>query len=172
MEDKNGIKIVRVFDAPRELVWKYWTEPEYIKKWWGPEGFYAPNIKVDLRVGGKYVYTMHGPKGTKFDKDMYSAGEYIEIVPMEKTVATDYFSDENGNMIEPVDAGMDANMPKIMMVATVFEDEPDRKTKLIIMYPRPETDAEWEAIQKNGMVDGWNSSLNKLEAVLKQEVHM
>lgn len=162
MEDKGGIEISKVFNAPRETVWKYWTEPEHVKEWWGPEGFFAPNISIDFRVGGKYIYAMHGPKGTQFDRDMYSAGDYLEIVPMEKIVVKDYFSDEKGKIIDPKEEGMDKNMPKMMDVATIFEDMPEKKTKVIIMYPRPETDAEWEAMKKSGMEDGWNSSLNKL----------
>lgn len=52
------IVISRIFNAPRELVWKAWTDPEMIKQWWGPEGFTAPSAKVDLRVGGE-VYLCH-----------------------------------------------------------------------------------------------------------------
>ena len=48
--------ITRIFDAPRELVWKAWTIPELAMRWWGPEGFTAPVTKIDLRVGGKYLY--------------------------------------------------------------------------------------------------------------------
>lgn len=102
MNDKQII-IERVFDVPREAVWKAWTEPEEVKKWWGPEGFWAPSIKIDLKVGGRYIFCMHGPGGGEFDKDMYSGGVYREIVSNDlpagkagKLVVTDYFSDENG----------------------------------------------------------------------------
>jgi uncharacterized protein YndB with AHSA1/START domain len=61
---------------------------------------------------------MHGPKGTEWDKDMYSAGTYKEVIPNEKLVVTDYFSDENGKMMEPADFGQDSNFPK-ELVATV-----------------------------------------------------
>lgn len=50
------ITISRVFDAPREKVWKAWTDPELIKKWWGPKDFTAPRIEIDFRVGGKYLF--------------------------------------------------------------------------------------------------------------------
>lgn len=79
MEHKKGITIERVFDAPREKVWRAWTEPESVKRWHGPKGFTAPFAKIELRVGGKYVFAMHGPKGSEFDKDFYSAGVYKEI---------------------------------------------------------------------------------------------
>src|SRR4051812_40572832 len=112
MTDLKEIVITRVFDASRELVWKAWTDPEMAKKWWGPEGFSAPSIKIDLRVGGKYIFAMQGPAGSEWDKVMYSAGVYKEIVPHEKLVVTDYFSDEEGNIQEPKDFGQDPNFPK------------------------------------------------------------
>lgn len=167
MSEEKALIIERIFDAPKELVWKAWTEPEMVKDWWGPEGFYAPSIKIDFRVGGKYVFAMHGPKGSKWDKDMYSAGEYLEIVPNEKIVSTDYFSDEQGNKIKPADYGQDPNSPDEMRVVITFEDVEDGKTKLTITYPKPETDEQFQAMLKSGMKEGWNSSLNKLAESLK-----
>lgn len=167
MNDEKNIVIERIFDAPRALVWKYWTEPELIQKWWGPESFTAPSIKVDLQVGGKYIFAMHGPEGSEWDKDMYSAGVYKEIVPQEKLVVTDYFSDEEGNMIQPENSGQDANFPEESVVTVRFEDTTDGKTKLSIIYPRPASEEQFEAMKKSGMIEGWNSSLNKLEASLK-----
>src|SRR4030042_2389243 len=116
MSDKKGILIERVFDAPPDAVWRAWTEPELIKKWWGPDGFSAPRINVDLKVGGRYVFAMHGPPGSEWDKDMYSAGVYKEIVPHEKLVVTDYFSDQDGNMLEPSAYGQAADFPREMTV--------------------------------------------------------
>lgn len=116
---------------------------------------------------------MHGPKGSEWDKDIYSAGVYKEIVPNKKLVVTDYFSDENGNMFEPADLGQDPNFPKETTVTVLFEDLPaqvgvdDRKTKLSIIYPKPETEEQWQAMLKSGMQEGWNSSLEKLEKALK-----
>lgn len=166
-DNKEGIVIERVFDAPRELVWKAWTDPEMIKKWWGPEGFTAPSAKVDLQVGGRYTYAMRGPDGTQFDKVMYSSGEYKEIVPLEKIVTTDYLSDENGESINPSNYGMPDNTPNEMIVIIRFEDTEDGKTKLTIEYPRPETEEQFEAMLKSGMKEGWTSSMNKFAECLK-----
>lgn len=163
----EGIIIERIFDAPRELVWKAWTDPEMIKKWWGPEGFTAPSIKVDLKVGGKYVFAMHGPAGSEWDKDMYSSGIFKEIVPNEKIVSTDYFSDENGNKVSPSEYGQDPNSPSEMEVVITFEDVEDGKTKLTITYPKPESEEQFQAMLKSGMEEGWNSSLDKLANSLK-----
>ena len=168
MIDEKAIIIKRIFDAPMEMVWRAWTEPELIKKWWGPEGFTAPSIKVDLRVGGKYIFAMHGPEDSEWDKDIYSAGIYKEIILNKKLVVTDYFSDENGNMITPADSGMEnPDFPKESTVTVLFEDAGNGKTKLSIIYAKPETVAQYQAMLKSGMKEGWNSSFNKLEEVVK-----
>ena len=120
MNAKKEVVIARVFDAPRDAVYRAWTRPDLIAKWWGPEGFSAPSINVDLRVGGKYVNAMHGPKGSEWDKDMYSAGVYKEIIPDAKLVVTDYFSDKNGEMLEPADVGQDPDFPKVSTVTVTF----------------------------------------------------
>lgn len=167
MEDKTQIVIKRIFDAPKETVWKYWTTPELVQKWWGPEHFYAPSIKADFRVGGKYIYAMHGPKGTEFDKDMYSAGEYKEIVPMEKLVVTDYFSDAEGNKMAPQEQGLPEGMPSEMVVTVLFEDVADGKTQLSIVY-HPENEAMYDAMMKSGMEAGWSTSLDKMAAAMQE----
>ncbi len=159
--------IEREFNAPVEKVWQAWTTPEMVMKWWGPEGFSSPYASVDFRIGGKYIYAMHGPAGTEWDRDMYSAGIYKEIVPNEKIVITDYFSDKNGNKIEPSDEGMDVNFPDEMIVTVLFDDLGNGKTKLSIVYPKPESEEQLQAMLKSGMNEGWNSSLNKFEEALK-----
>ncbi len=170
----DEIVIERVFDAPLEIVWKTWTTPELVKKWWGPEGFSAPSIKIDLKVGGKYIYAMRGPKGSAWDKVMYSAGIIKELAgPTEgsktaKIVATDYFSDEEGNKVDPKEYGQNANAPDEMNVITMFEDLGNGKTKLSITYPRPESEAQFQAMLKSGMKEGWNSSLNKLALAIEE----
>jgi len=54
----NKLVIERVFDAPVARVWKAWTDPEQVKKWWGPKIFTAPLVSIDFRVGGTYLYCM------------------------------------------------------------------------------------------------------------------
>jgi len=167
VNDEKGIVIEKVLDASRDAVWRAWTEPKFISKWWGPEGFSAPSIKVDLKVGGKYIFAMHGPKGSQWDKDMYSAGIYKEIVPNKKLVVTDYFSNEKGEMMEPADFGQDPNFLKESTVIVLFEETERGKTKLSIIYPKPETNEQMDAMLKSGMKEGWNSSLEKLKRALK-----
>lgn len=82
--------IEREFEGPVDIVWRAWTEPELVKKWWGPQGFHAPSIKIDFRVGGKYTFCMHGPAGSRMDQDMYTSGVYREIVKHTKISVTEY----------------------------------------------------------------------------------
>ncbi len=153
----------RILDAPRERVWKAWTDPEMIKKWWGPKNFTAPEVYVDLRKGGSYLYCMRGsPAPGAPVRDFWSAGSYREIVPMEKLVVTDTFSDEHGNIVDPLKYGMSKDYPKEAVVTILFEDV-NGKTKLSIIYAKPLSDAAYEAMVKSGMDEGWNQSLDKLE---------
>lgn len=102
----SELVLTRVFDAPRERVWKAWTQPEEVKRWWGPKGFTAPFVTIDFRVGGKYLYCMRAPDG----KDYWSTGVYREIVPLEKIVATDSFADPEGNVVSATHYGMNADI--------------------------------------------------------------
>ena len=70
-------------------------------------------------------------------------------------------------MLEPSTYGQDANFPKESVVTVLFEEVENGKTKLSIIYPKPETAEQFEAMKKSGMEEGWNSSLNKLETILK-----
>ncbi len=166
MEDqsRSGLTFVRVFDAPRELVWKAWTDPEMIKKWWGPKDFTSPVAKIDFKVGGKYLLAMHGPKGTEFDKDLWSTGVYKEIVPMEKIVVTDSFADEKGNIVPPTQYGMPSTFPTEATIIITFEELTDNKTKMTVHYPSAEG-IEGEMLKN--MTQGWNQSIDKLVAILK-----
>lgn len=159
METKT-ITITRILNAPREQVWKAWTEPEQLKKWWGPKDFTAPSIENDLRTGGKYTYVMHGPAGTEYDKDMPSGGEYLEVVPMEKIVASDYFMDDNGNKVNAAAVGMPGEWPDEMKVTVTFEDAGEGKTKLTLVHEGHPADFAHMAEA------GWNESLDKFEAIV------
>jgi uncharacterized protein YndB with AHSA1/START domain len=155
------VVITRIFNAPRERVWKAWTEPAQMKKWWGPKDFTAPAIHSDFRTGGKFLYCMHGPAGSPFDQDMWSGGEYLEIVPMEKIVSSDHFADKDGNKITPKEMGMPGEWPEEDMHVTVtFEDAGPGKTKLTLVHQGHPVE------MADGAKDGWTESLDKFEAAL------
>jgi uncharacterized protein YndB with AHSA1/START domain len=81
--------ITRVFDAPRELVWKAWTDPKHIAQWWGPKGFTTRVEQMDFRPGGIWRYVMCSPDGTEYPVN----GVFREVVPSERIVATDEFDE-------------------------------------------------------------------------------
>ena len=99
--------ITRIFDAPRELVWRAWTDPEHFKHWWGPKYYTAPFCKMDFHVGGTYLNCMRSPEG----QDYWSTGVYKEIVPMERIVYTDSFADAEGNVVPATHYGMSPDFP-------------------------------------------------------------
>lgn len=112
----------RLFDAPRDLVFRTFTEPERLVRWWGPKGFSTPSCKVDLRTGGVFHYCMRSPEG----KDYWGKGIYRDIVPDARLVYTDLFSDENGNTVQPTVHGLSADWPAETEVTVAFEDEGGR----------------------------------------------
>lgn len=160
--NKKELKITRVFDAPREMVWKAWTEPKQLMKWWGPKSFTSPVAKIDLRVGGKYLYCMRSPDGHEY----WSGGTYQEIIPFEKIVCTEYGSNKQGHIVHPsVAHGVSPDFPNENVVTITFE-EVDGKTKLTVLYV-PESEAALEAMLKIGMKSVWESTLEKLAESLK-----
>jgi len=166
--DKKEFVITRVFDAPQEMVWKMWTTPEFVKKWWGPKPFTAPFADIDFRVGGKYLYCMRGSMGPgQPEMDAWSAGTFEEIVTMEKIVVTDYFSNEKGEFVDPVTYGMPADFPKKSSVTILFEDL-GGKTRLSIIYP-VDSQAALDSMLKVQMKEGWESSLDKLGELLASQ---
>ena len=146
------IIITRIFDAPRELVWKAWTEPERMMRWWGPKGFTSPYCKTDLRVGGVYLNAMRSPEG----RDYWSTGVYREIVPLERIVCTDSFADENGNVVPATHYGLRADYPLELLVTVTFE-EYGGKTRLTLRHTGFPSGEE-----RDNARDGWNTSLDKL----------
>jgi uncharacterized protein YndB with AHSA1/START domain len=151
--------ITRIFDAPRELVWKAWTDPKYVVQWWGPKGFSSPVCKMDFRVGGKFLVCMRSPEG----QDMWNGGEYHEIVPLEKIVYSLYFADAEGNKIEPEQMGIEHEAIEGARDITLFEDLGDGRTKLTLIGNEPMASAK-----ESGQVEGWNQILEKLAAVVAE----
>lgn len=150
--------MTRVIDAPREAVFKAWTEQERMSHWFGPKGFTLPFCKIDLRVGGVVHSCMRSPEG----KDYWGKGIYHEIVEPERLVFTDSFSDEKGNIVQPVDYGMGADWPVEALITVTF-DELDGKTGLTVRQSVPESLAE-----SSGARQGWAETLDKLAEYLSK----
>ena len=149
--------VTRVFDAPRELVWKAWTDPKYVMQWWGPKGFSCPACQMDVRVGGKTLLCMKTPDGY----EGWNAIEYHEIVLHEKIVSSMYFSDSEGNKIDPADLGVEQGAIDGAYDVTLFEDLGNGRTKLTIIGNEPMASAK-----DSGQWEGWNETLEKVAAVV------
>ena len=154
--------VTRVFDAPRELVWKAWTDPKYVMQWWGPKGFTAPFCEIDFRVGGKFRYCMRTPDG----QEGWNAGEYHEIVPHEKIVYSMYFSDSKGNKVEPEEYGIEHEAIDDAHDVVIFEDFGNGQTKLTLIGNDTMEDAK-----NSGEVEGWKQILDKVAAVVAGLAH-
>lgn len=160
--DKNTpvleeLAVSRLFEAPREVVWKAWTDPEIVKRWWGPKDFTAPEAKIDLRVGGEYLFCMRSPDG----QDFWSKGVYQEVVEPEELAMTDSFADEKGNVVPASYYGLSAAYPLELAIHVTFDEE-GGKTRLTVKqfgHP-PGKDLE------NARA-GWNETLDKLEEYLE-----
>jgi uncharacterized protein YndB with AHSA1/START domain len=143
------LTFTRVFNAPRELVFRAWTHSECVAAWWGPHGFSNPVCEVDPRPGGSFTVHMQGPDGTIYP----GGGVFLEIEPPRLLIFTSTFEGKNGEVL--IDA-----------VNTVtFEDVGDR-TRLTL-NARVVRAAREASRNLAGMEEGWSQSLERLSAILK-----
>ena len=140
-EISTEIVIERVFDAPRELVWKAWTDPEHVARWWGPHGMTTRVDELDLRPGGSWRYVMLAPDGSEYPQK----GVFREIVPPETIVTSAEFA-----------VGADETHKVVLTYR--FEELGD-KTKMTMhsgMY------LPMSKEEQLGVVEGWNSNFDSL----------
>lgn len=157
MDGQQAAVVERVLDAPRELVWRAWTEPEHFMRWYGPKGFTMPTCQIDFRVGGRHLFGLRSPDGWAY----WTTGVYQEIVPLERFVATDSLADEHGNIVTAAHYGMGADAPLETLITVTFEDLGGGKTKLTVRQ------TGWaDENMAAGASGGWNQAFDKLEGVL------
>lgn len=138
--------ITRVFDAPRSLVFKAWTDPKHVAQWWGLHGFTNPVCELDVRPGGAIRIHMRGPDGTLYPM----TGVYREIVERERLVFTSDALDEEGN-------------PLFEVLNTVTFADQGGKTTLTLQARVVKATAE-AAPYLEGMAQGWSQSLDRFAA--------
>lgn len=142
----------RLIDAPRQAVWRCWTEAELLKQWFAPKPFVTPSAELDVRPGGENRILMRGPDG----QEMPNEGVYLEVVPGEKLVFTDAFTA--------------AWAPKpgapFMVVILTFEDAEEGRTRYTarVRHWTEEAQAQHEAM---GFHRGWGLCADQLEALAK-----
>lgn len=141
---KREVVITRIFDAPRGLVFKAWTDPKHMARWWGPRGFTNPICELDARVGGTWRIVMRSPAGIEYP----CGGVYREIVEPERLVFTNIATDNEGN-------------PVLDGLTTVIFAEHGGKTKLTLQTRAVALVAHATAYLA-GMEAGWTQSLERL----------
>ncbi len=142
--EEQVLVLTRVFDAPRELVFKAWTDPKRVAQWWGPHGFTNPVCELDVRPGGAILIHMRGPDGTVYPM----TGIYQEVAEPERIVFTSAALDRDGN-------------PLFEVLTTVTFAEQGGKTKQILRARVIKRTAQAAPYLK-GMEAGWTQSLERL----------
>lgn len=147
------MKMERFFMAPRELVFKMYTESEHIAKWWGPNGWTTTNYQMDVKPGGVWHYCMRSEDGT----EAWGKAIYQEVKVPEKLVYLDMFSDENGNDAE--------GMPVIKITMEFVEEANGTKIISSSLFETPE---ELQKVVDMGVEQGMNESYDRLETYLNE----
>jgi uncharacterized protein YndB with AHSA1/START domain len=155
------LEITRIFNAPRERLWRAWVDPEQVKQWWGPKIFTAPYCSIDFQVNGKYLMCMRSDIGPDiWNKGIWSTGVYKEIKPLQRIIYSDHFADEMGNVVPGSYYGMEG-FPDEMTVTVTFDEVRSERTKMTLVH---------EGLP-SGMVDdcriGWGESFDKLEHIVR-----
>lgn len=160
VEDHDLI-IERIFDAPRELVFKAFSEPGHLTNWWGPKGWETRNCTFEFYPEGVWHYCMRCTdknQGDFYGQELWCKSIFHEIITPKKIVYTDAFSDKEGNISD--------DMLGNLVTMTFVEDE--GKTKLTMRYQLASTQAPQD-IMDSGFVQGLGSSFDRLDDILKEE---
>ena len=167
MEGTVGIErpfvFSHIFDAPRERVWKAWTERKSLMQWFGPKGFKMTTANLDFRPGGTFHYCLQTPDG----KEMWGKFVYRVIEAPKRIVLVNSFSDEKGGLTRHP---MSATWPLEMLSTTTLVEE-GGKTKLTIEWsPLNPTDEERQTFESAhaGMQQGWTGTFEQLADYLSK----
>jgi len=132
---KRDLVVSRLFDAPLELVWKAWTEPEHVMRWWGPNYFTSPTCEIDFREGGTSLVCMRSPDG----QDFYNTWTYRKIVPMQQIEFIQNLADKDGKRADPVKVGLRADFPQDVRTVITFKAVGDKTELTMTEYGFPDT---------------------------------
>lgn len=145
----NVISLTRVYDAPLHMVWEAWTVPEEVAQWWGPRGFTITTHSRDLKTGGHWTYTMHGPDGTDYD----NITSYLDVVPMQRMV---------------YDHGATKDSPPLFRVTALFTER-DGRTQLdmSMTFATPDVAEQMGAFIKKA---GGNGTWDRLAEYLGKRI--
>ena len=124
------ITVTRIFNAAPELVWKTWTEPELVKRWWGPDRFTCPSAEIHFREGATSLVCMRGPK--EFPGDFYSIWTYTKIIPFQRIEFIQNLADASGKKMDPVMVGMPPDFPEDIKTVVLFKEIGKDKTEMTV----------------------------------------
>lgn len=157
------IVFTRVFSAPRDIVWKAFTERDRMAKWWGMRGMATQIRELDLRPGGTFLYVMRMPDG----REICGKWVYREIVAPELLVVVHFTTDDTG---KPIPHPYDPSLPPQMLTTSRFTERAGRTTLELRSVPINETAAQREAFNKlaDAMEEGFNNTLDLLDEYLAQ----
>jgi uncharacterized protein YndB with AHSA1/START domain len=163
-EHADDFVISREFDAPRDLVFKAWTEPKRLAQWWGPKGFKLKVANVDLRPGGMFLYGMTAPDGN----EMWGKFIYREITPPERMVFIVSFSDENGGTTRHP---MSPTWPLQMLNVVTLTDHGEKTTLTLRSSAYEATQEERDTFRagRSSMQGGFTGTFDQLTAYLAKE---
>ncbi len=164
---EQELEITRIIEAPLGVVWNAWTNCDELKRWWGPKGYTCPECRIDLTVGGRFLFAMKAPEDLG-GQTVYTAGEYARIMAGRSLEFTQYMSDREGNRIDPAQAGLPPDFPREMPTVVNFEAKGDMDQSITGLTI---TVSGWPKGQAFDLaLEAWRQSLDKLiEAVTHQK---
>ncbi len=145
------ITITRLINAPRELVWKVWTDPHHLQRWWGPHGFVNTDCAIQLQVGGVMRLNMHGPDGNVYP----CLGTFREIAAPERLVY-------DGNPTAEHACG--AGLPPSATVSITFAEQGDKT--LLTLHTRFASAERLQAAAEAGFAIGWETTIERMAEYL------
>jgi uncharacterized protein YndB with AHSA1/START domain len=155
----QDLVVRRILDAPPQLVWQMWTEPDRLVRWWGPQHFTSPGCSVDLRVGGRYVFAMQAPPELG-GQVSYTSGSYSRVEPGALLEFDTHLSDRHGSPIDPASLGLPPDFPARMTNTVTFT--PRRGLTELTVVEHGWTPGQMYVFSYAGM----HQSIDKLAAVL------
>ena len=144
---EREIASTRVFEAPRELVWKVWTDPEHLGKWWGPNGFTTTTKVFELKLGGQWLFVMHGPDGTDYRNEIT-----FSVI------------------IEPERLEYDHGPSPNFHTTVIFDEENSDKTKISMTAVFPTKAERDRTVEKFHAIEGMKQTLGRLADYLAEQL--
>lgn len=156
LSSQDAVTIERTLDAPVDLIWQMWTDPEHFAAWYGPAGATMPVANMDVRVGGTRLVCMQvtTPNGPM---QMWFTGQYREVIENKRLVYTESMSNRNGDIVDPSDMGMPPGHPTTTEVRIELDDLGGR-TRMVMTHVGIPADSPGAT--------GWAMAIDKLAAYI------